>query len=314
MTFEEFADAPELRHAQHLFAVGDIAGFRAMYESQDWRGRSVLTGVAISEDPNLEPRLADLAERYPADPMIGVLRAWHLIILGWEVRTGRRAEHVSPEQFAAFREYLCRAEQILIDLTARDPDHVSAWECRIVTAKGLGLGVPESRRRYAHAMRPGTLSYTAQRQLLENLTPKWGGSWADLHAHAQECLAGAPPGAPNAAIVVDAHVHHWDDLGIEESTGYFDRPDVQAEIREAAGLSVWHLRYRDRYWEWLGLRNLFAFAFSMMEDQPAAAAQFAAMGRFGRDWPWESLAKKDQTGADVFLAHRAWALGEGAGR
>lgn len=93
--------------------------------------------------PNVRLDL-DAAHPESAAAMLGA----QLINIGRQIRTDMRARHVSAEQFAQFRTWLCRAEAVLIDAAARNPADPAVWTQRPIAGRGLGVGRSEVRRRY----------------------------------------------------------------------------------------------------------------------------------------------------------------------
>src|SRR5258708_1470985 len=130
--FDPVAPFPELRDLR--FAVG----------RRDWPAvAAFFAGVTDPDDHEYATRvIADTpdSEQFleTAPGTLGrTLYAARLISVGWDVRTGARARHVSPEQFAGFHDYLRRAERILIDVTALEPANSTAWCQRLKINRGL---------------------------------------------------------------------------------------------------------------------------------------------------------------------------------
>ena len=257
----------------------------------------------VAEVPNGEVFLYQLVEEEPAAILPRVLLAGALISRGWAIRSTQRAQHVSREQFAAFHEHLRGAEEVLIDATARAPEDVSAWTLRLVTARGLELGQAEARRRYDQAAKHHPSVYAAQTQLLQQLCPKWSGTFEAMHAFARDCAASSAPGGLSPTLVVEAHLERWLELESGKDTEYLRQPEVLEEIRLAASQSVWHPDFHSRY-GWLRAHNQFAMVFSVVGDYASAVPHFRALGHLATESPWQYL------GAPVpmFEYHRAKAL------
>ncbi len=109
--------------------------------------------------------------------------------------------------------------------------------------------------------------------MVQQLCPKWSGSWDALFPFARDCARSAPPGAVNAAVLVEAHVER----SYDADGGYFRRDEVRNEIYEAAARSVNHPDFRPVY-GWVYAHNLFAYVFSVMDDYRSAAQSFRAIG------------------------------------
>ncbi|GAA2622002.1 hypothetical protein GCM10010399_61510 [Dactylosporangium fulvum] len=210
------------------------------------------------------------------------LLAERLIVVGWEVRTSARAEHVSRKQFATFHEYLRRAERLLIDVTALEPANAPAWVARLKTNRGLQLGLAEARRRYDRLSRHVPHVYAAQGSLVQQLCQKWGGSDEQAHRFGLECMRGGPDGSLASLALVEAHIEigmDWDDD--RKLVAYLQRSDVRAELNEAADRSVRHSAFRRDGYHAITAHNLFALVFSKMGDFRAAAEHFRFVGDHG---------------------------------
>lgn len=264
--------------------VGDVAGSQAM-----------LTPVA--QQPGDSP------ERILARTML----ASSLIVTGWSIRSGLRAQYVSGDQFRQFHDYLRQAEQVLIGVIAQQPDNVAAWNLRMTTARGLELGQSEARRRYDHAARYEPHYPAPQAQLVQQLCPKWGGTFEQAHAFARECVQAAPPGSVNGSLVVEAHLEHWAALSGAEQSAYLRAPAVQQEISFVAGQSLLNPAFRPVY-GWVVAHGYFALFHSLAGNLPAAAVHFRAVEGFDPSSVWGYYVNDVES---TFQRHRAAALARG---
>ncbi|MBX6751146.1 MAG: hypothetical protein IRY85_16015 [Micromonosporaceae bacterium] len=298
---------PEVAAAEDAIQAGDWPAFRARYDAAtDWRGRQYIMGAA-DEMSGSEKFLKTVIERDPEDLVATTMYAARLVRIGWEIRTGHFARYVSAAQFEAFHKHLREAEQILIWVCARDPSFVPAWAERVTIARGLGLGQAETRRRYDHVTRHDPHNLVAQRSLLQELCPKWHGSLPVMHAFAAECAAAAPPGAPNAALVVAGHLEHCLGESTRKIKEHFAIPAVRQEIMAAAERSVLHPSF-DRGFGWVYAMSMFALAFSLLEEWALAKRCFLELGPCASEAGWEYL---DNNTAAVFVRNRARALERG---
>ena len=279
-----YAAVTELRAA---LARRDWPACRAVLDAAPADGRTFLTRQ-VSEEKDLEGFLRPVLERDPGDAVAGALLGLHLIDVGWGIRTRARAQYVSREQFAAFHEWLRKAEQVLIDAAARNPAEPAVWAARLISARGLGLGLAETRRRYDRLRAIDPLNYTGQTQLLQSLCPKWSGSWEQLHSWSREEMLAAPPGSLQGGLIVEAHLEHWFDLEGAEERAYLPGEGVRAELYEAAQRSIWHPEFRRGY-GWVRVAGAFAMVFSLLDDQRAAASAFSMLGNLAAAFPWEYL-------------------------
>jgi hypothetical protein len=213
---------------------------------------------------------------------------------------------VSREQFAEFHAHLRRAEQLLLDVTAREPDNLGAWTLRLTTAKGLSLGQAEALRRYRQAAKIDPHSFKAQSALLQQVCRKWGGSHERMHEFASQCAEAAPPGSLSGALVAKAHLEQWLDLPTADGRAYLAQPLVAQQARQAADRSVLHPDFRPTF-GWVRAHGAFAMLFSLIGDLAAAAPHFTAMGAFASRDPWCYLGRPTES----FVRYRAKALGKG---
>jgi hypothetical protein len=277
---------PEVTAVRAAMAAHDWTGVRAVLDAAPPVGRSMLIGFA-SEGNDLGNFLGDVLRRDPADSAAAAMLGSHLIKVGWEVRTAARAQHVSAEQFATFHDWLRKAEVVLMDGIARNPADPALWVARLTSARGLQLGLAETRRRYDKLVLADPHHLPGQLQFLQRLCPKWSGSWEMLHAWCREAMQAAPPGAQQGVLVAEGHLEHW---LTEDGDDYLRGEPARTELYEAAYRSVWHPEFR-REAGWVGTVSTFAMLFSVIEDQRAAASLFAMLGDLGSEHPWDYLAK-----------------------
>lgn len=280
-------------------AYGGVTELRAALARRDWPGcRAVLDAAPVdgrtfliqlaSGEKDLEAFLRPVLERDPGDTTAGALLGLHLIHVGWAIRTRARAKDVSREQFAAFHEWLRKAEQVLIDAAARNPADATVWAARLPSARGLELGLAETRRRYDRLRAIDPLHYPGQIHFLQTLCPKWSGSWEQLHGWSREEMLAAPPGSLQGGLIVEAHLEHWRDLEGAEHAAYLRSGPVWAELYEAAQRSIWHPQFRRDY-GWVRVASGFAMVFGLLDDQRAAASAFAMLGSLSANHPWDIL-------------------------
>ncbi|MGC1215779.1 MAG: hypothetical protein WA890_31540 [Micromonospora sp.] len=303
--FDPAAAFPEVTEMRAALSGWDWARVRQLLDPRDWANRSFLIGI-VDEDPGTGQFLRTVLAQYPGDVVAATMLAAHLVQVGWAIRTDKQAKHVSREQFAQLHEHLRQAEQILIDVCARDPGNVIAWEERLTTAMGLELGLAEARRRYDRLARYAPHHMPAQSRLFQQLCPKWGGTWEKAFDFARECMLAAPEGAQNAALLAEAHLERFISFDTDgERTAYVRDPRVVQDIWTAAQRSVLHPHFRHEP-GWVSTRSVFVFWFGLMDQWQAAAAQFAALGHLGSEYPWSYLG-----GTQVLDNFRAEAYAKG---
>jgi hypothetical protein len=302
--FEVASAFPEADWLRQAAAARDWAAIRQYIDGlPQGTDRSFAVRV-LSEVPGIEGWLRDVVATAPDDVLVLTVLGAREVRIGWEIRTTARAEHVSREQFAGLHAHLRQAEQLLIRATALDPSYDAAWAERLTTAMGLQLGQNESRRRYDRLAAHHPNQFSAQGRLLQQLCPKWGGSWKAAHGFARECLLGAPEGAMNGGLVAEAHLEHWLALRGKEREEYLRQDSVRAELVEAAERSALHPNFHRGY-GWVTVQGCFAAMFSLMGDTARAAACFRVLGNLASEYPWANLGRD---AAAAYVKHRDNAL------
>jgi hypothetical protein len=296
---------PAVTAVRAALTAGDWGGVRRVLDAAMPVGRSMLIRFG-SDGDDLEDHLRSVIADDPADTAAVAMLGSHLINIGWNIRSGARAPHVSEKQFAGFHDWLRRAEIVLLDGVARRPDDPALWVARLTSARGLELGLAEIRRRYDKLAAIDPHHLPGQSQYLQRLCPKWGGSYELLHAWCREAMLAAPPGAMQAGLVVDAHIEHWLEEGAA-GPSYLRSKAVRAEIYEAANRSVWHPEFRRDY-GWVQVASSFAMVFGVLDDLPSAARMFGLLGDLGTQLPWVYL---DENPAAAIRARRRKARADG---
>jgi hypothetical protein len=91
-------------------------------------------------------------------------------------------------------------------------------------------------------------------QLLNSLTPRWGGSVEDLLAFGRKCLTNQVWGGKVPYLVVSAHMEIASALPSEEHMQYFGREDVWQDVKSAFDLLLQrfplNIKYKREYFEW----------------------------------------------------------------
>ena len=285
---------PSARRFDQAAAFPELVELRASVRAADWTAIELffagladidMTAFAVNVVAQVEGAEEFLAG-LPPTPLARRLHAARRIARAWEIRTGYLARHVSREQFDGMHEQLRIAEPILIQLTAEDPADAVAWSLRLTTALGLSMGQSESRRRYDRLARIAPHCYVAQCRLLQQVCPKWGGSFEALHAFGQECMA-APAGSLSPTIAAEAHLEHYFALEGAEKSRYLLKVTVQHEIIAAAEKSVLHPDFRGGY-HWPRAHGVYALLFATMGQYERAAVHFKALGDVASEYPWQS--------------------------
>jgi hypothetical protein len=315
-TLASFLPHPTVLRPDPAFGDPDGARLRQAMQAADWP--TVRAILSAATDPDDHAFFVDLASRVQGceawlpdvvrdeldSTLPLLLYGARMINWGWDARTGARARYVSREQFVLFYERLRVAEDSLRSVVRREPTNTTAWYQFITSARGLELGLEESRLRLEQvlARHPGHLR--AHQMFLQNVCRKWAGSHEEMHAFARRSLLNAPAGSALGHLVAAAHIEHWLDIGGASAKRYMCSAEVRASLRDAADRSVRHGAYRDQR-GWPYVRNVFALAFCLAGDQDAAAEQFHYIGRLVTELPWGYI---DADPVAAFRRRRAVAL------
>ncbi|MFJ6837007.1 hypothetical protein [Streptomyces sp. NPDC091209] len=304
--FDEHDHVPELVPLRKATGKADWDAVQACFEALDSAEKASFASGIVAGTDGIEGFLRRAAARLPGEPLPRTLLADHYVRVGWGIRGRAQAAHVSREQFDRFHGCLERAEQILIEVCGEHPSYAHAWTVRLITARGLELGRAEARRRYDRLCAHHPHHYPAQAQLLQQLCPKWGGSWEAAHGFAQEAVAAAPAGSHSGALVAHAHLEHWLVLDGASAATYLRDVAVRNDLRRAAQASVLHPDHRPG-WYGLGAHNAFAMAFSLGGHHADAAPHFRELGDRPTEFPWHYLPHR----TEAFVTYRNKALAKG---
>ncbi|MDX3851267.1 hypothetical protein [Streptomyces sp. AK02-01A] len=304
--FDPYVSMPALTALRTAVQAGDWQATGAFFDSLTDEDDRAYASSLVSELDGSERFLERVVAELPTAPLPRTLLADRYVVIGWRIRSSSRAQHVSRDQFRQFHTWLRRAEQLLIEVCAEHPGYALAWNARILSARGLELGQSEARRRYDRLSETHPHHYAAQSQLLQQLCPKWSGSWEALHGFARERTAAAPPGSHTGALVAQAHIEHWLELDSGADDRYLKDPAVRDELLAAAAVSVLHPDFRGGHYA-ISSHGYFAAALSLGGHHAEAAPHFRALGNNAASSPWSYLGDKEA----AYLKHRESALAKG---
>ncbi|MFE5141616.1 hypothetical protein ACFRDV_28820 [Streptomyces fagopyri] len=300
---DPFDAFPELVPLRTAAREGDGAAVLAFFAGLGSADEVCFASHHLADVPDVEKCLERAVAARPADPLPRTLLAERYVRVGWAIRSRALARDVSRDRFDQFHEWLRRAERLLIEVCAEHPAYAPAWTTRLLTARGLELGQSEARRRYDRMSAGTAPTHRAQTLLLQQLCPKWGGSWDAAHGFAQECASAASDGSAAGSLVALAHIEHWMELRGVEADTYLRNISVRNDLRAAAERSVLHPAHRPG-WDSVAAHSAFAMAFSLGGHHGDAARHFTVLGDRASEFPWEYLA--DWRG--LFTTFRASAL------
>jgi hypothetical protein len=216
----------------------DWPGLRAGLAAFTGDDLSSLVGNVCAQTSDMGRWLPERLADESGDGLAMAVLGAHTIEAAWQVRTGKRAQHVSQEQFARFHEILRDAEEYLYTSVELDPASAAPWYSLMTSGRGLQVGLDVVRRRFEAAERrcPGHLG--AHRQMLAFLQPKWFGTWELMHEFVSDALRG-PHGDRLGELATIAHLARWQDVnGGTAGKEYLSQSHVRSELLEAARRTV----------------------------------------------------------------------------
>ena len=194
----------------------------------------------------------------------------------WRVRSGKRAQHVSQDQFREFHRILREAEEHLYRSAELDTGSAAPWHSLLVSGRGLQVGPDIQRRRFEAVLQrcPGHLG--AHNQMLQQLCRKWSGSHERMHAFATEAMRG-PYGDELGVLIPRAYFEHLLDLPKDSpERGFITTAEAHAELQQAADRTIFRPGFRRPERSPYGAANMFAWVFTAAEMWPQARAAFEA--------------------------------------
>ncbi|WP_436536588.1 hypothetical protein [Actinoplanes sp. HUAS TT8] len=274
------APYPQVRALVEAAAAGDWPGLRRLADAAEPQARTRLLRM-LAEHHRFGDLAARAVEADPDDSTAAATRAFQLIHQGWLVRGDGRARNVSARRFAGFHEYLAEAERVLHAALTRSAHDTALWTVSLTTARGLEMGLEHARYRYECLAAFDPHHLPAQSQLLQQLCPKWGGSWPEAERFARAAADAAPAGAHNAVLIADLHLEKL----VDQRAGELRSAQVRADLDAAADRSVRHPAFQ-RTVGWVAVVNSFAMAFGLAGDRAAARRMFALLGPYASELPW----------------------------
>ncbi|MFC7484560.1 hypothetical protein ACFQX7_37335 [Luedemannella flava] len=185
-------------------------------------------------------------------------------------------------------------------MTAVQPGSTAAWTFRLDTARGLGFGLPEARRRYAKAAESCAAPFAAQRKLVQQLCPKWGGDFKAVREFTRECLTQTPDGGICGAVVGEGYL----EARFDYDHGHVNAAEIREDL-DVASARILHADFQPQH-GWVAAHSLLAASFVVQLDKDAARPHFAALGNTFSSYPWQMF---DFSDAAAFRKARYAALG-----
>ncbi len=283
---------PEFRPFAKAVHKRDWATLSKLFDSLPPEVDRAYPIAAVTEIDGSEKFFARVVDSERSSSLPRVLLGDRYIKLAWKARGRLFAKYVSREQFQVFYEHLNTAERLLASVTADEPENGTAWSLRVVTARGLKFGAAESRRRYERVAAVVPDPIFAQRQMVQTLCPKWGGTVEDLVAFTRECVEAAPDGSMSAGLAVEMTFERM--AATKSKAAFLRTVEVVEECAEAERRSTGHPAWRELPGAVITHSSL-AYYWSVTGQSAKAHPHFDAIGR-GMVFPWPN-AYGDKLGA-----------------
>ncbi|MPY55280.1 hypothetical protein [Streptomyces acidicola] len=246
---------------------------------RDWEHRSaaayLLAEIAAEEDGWL---LAWEADR-PEDPDAAVVRARSTVILAWELRGAKRANHTTDEQFAGFHRTLQGSREEIARAAELNPDDPTPYITEIWVALGLGYPHSQMDKLWTEITARAPHHYEAHFSALQYWCKKWRGSERLAVEFAERAAAAAPLGGLLTVLPLIAHFEHdeSDDTSGDRTPEMVAR--VDAGLADAAAADPDHHRLPE-------LRHLLAYYLSLQDRDEMAIEQFKLVDGYVNALPW----------------------------
>jgi hypothetical protein len=282
----------ELRAAAAAGNVADVVGALRGFTGPDLS--ALVSGV--SDVGGLETLLPEEIRGSPNAPLPRLLLGARIINRGLSEFHGAARvavttdTKISPEQTAKMRGQLEQAEEHLYVAARLDHASSAPWYFLLASARWLYPDQELRLRRFEAVTSRDPAHFGAHRERLQQLGKGLDGSHEQMHAFAQEAMR-ASDDPQMGVLVAEAHIEHWHDLsGGEAGRAYLSSTAVSESLAEAADRSIRRPDFAAARDPYLGY-NMFAFAFSLGKQYPAARRAFAATCGVVTTYPWRHLAK-----------------------
>jgi hypothetical protein len=271
-------------------------------------GTTVVTNDGFSDLANVvantagaETWLKPLVDANPDDLFAASLFAERMLVVAWDKRSHLRARYLTQEQITGFRETLIELEVFLQTQIARHPTHVSFWNSRITSAKGMGMGLSEVTRRYRRLEMLAPDYYEAALRHLSALLPKWYGTLEDALSFCRTKVAAAPIGSLMPGLIPEYYVSFYEEKTDQETVALLKRPDVHAELVAAGRDSVLAPNHIPCP-ETLSIHSNLALLLAKGGWYADAWPHFRALGPYPVKAGWRLLATPEEGYRDLFNA------------
>ncbi|PSL00692.1 hypothetical protein CLV63_101166 [Murinocardiopsis flavida] len=300
-------------------AVGDghlLAGLALLREARhDFERRDTMVSAfghaAIGHSGSIYDLLED---GMPAEDAADIL-VWlgsTLIAEAWEIRGGGFADTVSDNSYKLFRATLANAEEPLLTAARLRPDDPVPWSEMLSYCMGTGADQAERDSVWQNVLSRYPTLWSANWTRLQTLCAKWHGSHEEMFAFARGAVAGAPPGDPVVAMLVEAHSEYLfrEREALVENGGFaafmkfemgYFTPQVVAELEAAA--AKWCQAPRPHPRE-VDSHHLFGWIFHEAERADNARWHLGQTHMHFRSRPWNYHGTEDTSKEELAKAMR----------
>jgi tetratricopeptide (TPR) repeat protein len=136
-------------------------------------------------DPEVGARLDEWVRRWPGSPHARMARAMYSLHAGWEARGGKWAMATPREQLERFRELATLAAADARAGLAAEPAHLVGHYVLLDLARAFAPD-REIRTLLNEALARHPASYVLRAEYMTSLEPRWGGSYRQMRAFAEE--------------------------------------------------------------------------------------------------------------------------------
>lgn len=268
-----------------LAAARDWPALRAALTAYSGHDLTSLTSTVLKA-PGIEEWLPQTLEKATDDAFALAVLGQHTVNAAWTVRSAKRAQHVSQDQFQQFHAILQEAEEHLYASAELDGSSVVPWYSLIHSGRGLELGREITQQRFEAAIRrcPGHLG--AHMSMLQQLCQKWSGSHELMHEFATQAARG-PHADMLCVLVPQAYYEHF--LETERDTPerkFIQSAESRAELKELAERTIFRPDYRPNPRNPYAAANMFGWAFAYAGLWSEAKAAYAASEGVAVSWAY----------------------------
>ena len=281
--YDRFATVPEYAALRDALAAADGPGLETLLLGLAPPDAAYAIAL-MSEVDGIEGFLTEFVEDRPGSSVARTALAMRFITLGWRARDALAPDATAEEELATFRPWIAHAEQQLITVCAHRAPYAPAWGARVHTARALGVGPSEARRRYRHLFELSPDDFPGHVDMLRYL--KGYTTDEEAHAFVRAAVRGAPAGSHTGALVALFHIERWAAVGGgERGRERLVAPGVLDELRAAAEQSVLHPQHVPSP---IGVQahSAFAMAYWLAGWEHAAAVHLRILGNRASEYPW----------------------------